>query len=118
MSIEQSKFPVKNYHAHVYFSSKEAAAARILRDMVADAFSDRVKIGGWHDQPVGPHPRGSYQITVAVDDMGEFLPWMAINRQGLTVFAHLNTGQDYADHTQHVIWLGVSEELSLDIFQP
>ena len=27
----------------------------------------------------------------------------------LTIFAHANTGEDLADHTQHVIWFGQSE---------
>lgn len=109
---------LKNYHAHVYFSAPQGEAARALQHRVAEAFGDRVAIGGWHDNPVGPHPRGSYQITVPVQDMGEFLPWMATNRNTLTVFIHLNTGHDYADHTQHVVWLGESEKLALDIFKP
>ena len=36
--------------------------------------------------------------------------------QPLTIFAHANTGNDLADHTQHVIWFGESEKLDLSIF--
>ncbi len=35
----------------------------------------------------------------------------------LTIFAHANTGEDLADHTQHVIWFGPSEPLDLSIFE-
>ncbi len=115
--IKIEMLDIANYHAHVYFSESEQALARELRQSVADTFGDRVKIGSWHDDPVGPHPRGSYQITVSVEDMGEFLPWMAVNRSSLTVFVHLNSGQHYADHTQHVIWLGESEKLDTGIFE-
>ena len=40
---------------------------------------------------------------------------MALNRDGLTIFAHTSTGDDIADHTQHVIWFGPSEALDLSI---
>ena len=33
-----------------------------------------------------------------------------------TIFAHAETGEDLADHTQHVIWFGESEKLDLSIF--
>ena len=35
---------------------------------------------------------------------------------GLTIFAHTSTGDDLADHTEHVIWFGKSEPLNLSIF--
>jgi len=105
-----------NYHAHVYFSASEKPAAERVRVHVGRQFGERIRIGNWHDNPVGPHPRGSYQLTVLPEDMADFLPWMSMNRGDLTVFMHLNTGDDYMDHTRHVIWLGESESLKLDIF--
>jgi DOPA 4,5-dioxygenase len=33
------------------------------------------------------------------------------------VFAHAETGDDLADHTQHVIWFGPSETLDTSIFR-
>ena len=47
---------------------------------------------------------------------GEVAQFLALNRDSLTVFAHAETGEDLADHTQHVIWFGESEELDLSIF--
>jgi DOPA 4,5-dioxygenase len=40
---------------------------------------------------------------------------MALNRNGLTIFAHTSTGEDLADHTEHVIWFGPSETLDLSV---
>ena len=40
---------------------------------------------------------------------------MALNREGLTIFAHTSTGEDFADHTEHVIWFGPSEALDLSV---
>jgi aromatic ring-cleaving dioxygenase len=36
-----------------------------------------------------------------------------VNRNGLTVFAHAQTGDALKDHTDHVLWLGPSEALDL-----
>jgi aromatic ring-cleaving dioxygenase len=75
-----------------------------------------VAVGHYHLRPVGPHPRGSCQLTVAPEHFGEIAQWLVLNRGSLTIFAHANTGDDRADHTRHVIWFGPSEALNLSIF--
>jgi aromatic ring-cleaving dioxygenase len=37
-----------------------------------------------------------------------------LNRDGLTVLLHPETGQAYADHTDHAVWLGGVLPLKLD----
>jgi aromatic ring-cleaving dioxygenase len=54
---------------------------------------------------------------VPTEQFGEVAQWLVLNRGGLTIFAHANTGDDLADHTQHVIWFGASEPLNLAIFR-
>jgi DOPA 4,5-dioxygenase len=55
-------------------------------------------------------------MTVPRDQFGDFAQWMALNRAGLTIFAHTSTGDDLADHSHNVIWFGRSEPLKLSIF--
>jgi len=105
---------IRDFHAHIYFDPENVDKARALGDAARDRFG--VPVGHYHLGPVGPHPRGSVQLTVVPDDFGEFAQWLALNRGGLTVFAHANTGDDLADHTDHVIWFGASETLDLSIF--
>jgi len=101
----------------VYFSAgDETARAKKLCELAGSHFGERVEIGRFHERPVGPHPRGSCQIRVAPGDLEEVIVWLAANRNGITVFCHLDTGQNLADHTEHVIWLGPSEALMLDGF--
>lgn len=108
---------IHNYHAHIYFSGEdETRRARALCDRIKSAFADRFAVGRFHGRPVGPHPRGSCQITIQPGDLETALPWLASNRDGLTLFCHLNTGNDLPDHTDHVIWLGESESLRLELF--
>ena len=105
---------IRDFHAHIYFDPEELARAQALAAAAQARFS--VPVGHFHTGPVGPHPRGRCQLTVPRDQFGDFAQWMAHNRDGLTIFAHTSTGQDLADHTQHVIWFGPSEALDLSIF--
>lgn len=106
---------IRDFHAHIYFDADEVEKARALGDAARERFG--VPVGHYHLRSVGPHPRGSVQITVPPDQFGEFAQWLVLNRGGLTVFAHANTGDDLADHTRHVIWFGKSEELKLAMFE-
>jgi DOPA 4,5-dioxygenase len=105
---------IRDFHAHIYFDPDELARAQTLAAAAQAKFG--VPVGHFHTRPVGPHPRGSCQLTVPRDQFGDFAQWIALNRDGLTIFAHTSTGQDLADHTQHVIWFGPSEALDLSIF--
>ncbi len=105
---------ITGWHAHVYFDAEKKEAARALCEAAARRFG--VAMGRMHDDPVGPHPMGSCQLSVPPDAFAEIIPWLALNRGELTVFAHAETGEHLADHTRHVIWLGQSQPLDLSIF--
>ncbi len=105
---------IRDFHAHIYYDPEQVEQAKELARAVETRFA--VAVGRFHLRPVGPHPRGSCQLTVARDDFGEVAQFLALNREGLTIFAHAETGDDLADHTQHVIWFGESEPLDLSIF--
>lgn len=105
---------IQDFHAHIYFDPSEVEEARALGRTAVKRFG--VAEGRYHLHPVGPHPRGSCQLTVPADQFGEVAGWLALNRGKFTVFAHANTGDELADHTRHVIWFGASEPLNLSIF--
>lgn len=103
-----------DYHAHVYFDPLEAEEAGVLCTAMRDALG--IAMGRVHASPVGPHPRGSCQLTIPAARIGEALEWLMAHRGHFTVFAHGNSGNDLADHTAHVMWLGASEALDLSQF--
>jgi len=105
---------IYNFHAHIYFDPQEVEQARALGEEAHRRFG--VPVGYYHLRPVGPHPRGSVQLTVPPDQFGDVSQWLTLNRGDLTIFTHANTGDDLADHTKHVIWFGPSEQLDLSIF--
>jgi aromatic ring-cleaving dioxygenase len=109
--MENNMSAINGYHAHVYYDAATRAQADRLCKAAGETFG--VKIGRMHDNPVGPHPRGSCQLTIGTDQFAEVVPWLILNRKGLTVFTHPQTGNALRDHTEHVIWLGPSETLEL-----
>ncbi len=104
---------IRDFHAHIYFDPAELGAAQDLAAAVQERFG--VPIGHFHVRPVGPHPRGSCQMTVPTGRFGEVATWLSVNRAGLTIFAHASTGDDRADHSANVIWFGPSEPFDLTI---
>jgi DOPA 4,5-dioxygenase len=102
---------ITGYHAHVYFDAATREKARELCERAGARFN--VTIGRMHDAPVGPHPRGSCQLAFDAGAFAEIIPWLVLNRNGLTVFVHAQTGDALKDHTEHVLWLGPSETLNL-----
>ena len=56
--------------------------------------------------PVGPHPGAMYQIAFNPDQFPTLVPFLMLNRQGLTVLVHPETGRSRDDHLLHAIWMG------------
>ena len=75
-----------------------------LRQWVEDRFT--VRMGRWHDVPVGPHPCAMYQIAFAPDQFPALVPFLMLNRQGLTVLLHPESGRPRDDHTLNAVWMG------------
>jgi DOPA 4,5-dioxygenase len=104
----------RGFHAHIYFDADEVPAAEAFAAKASERF--KVAVGRFHHAPVGPHPRGSCQLSMAPATFAEFALWAARERGTLTIFAHGLSGDDLADHTRYVIWFGASEPLNLSIF--
>ena len=47
-----------------------------------------------------------YQVAFAAELFADVLPWLMLNRAGLTVLVHPETGRPRDDHLHHAAWLG------------
>lgn len=108
---------IQQYHAHIYYDpvASRGRAARV-REGLAAAFPDAL-LGRWHDVPVGPHPGAMYQIAFPATLLATLLPWLMLNRSGLTILLHPQTGDSYADHAEHAVWFGAVLPLRLDVLR-
>ena len=103
---------IEGFHAHIYYDPETRPIAERLREAIGAGFT--VQLGRWHDQPVGPHPQAMYQVAFGAGDFAALVPWLALNRDGLDVLVHPETGDDVTDHTDHAIWLGTRLPLDID----
>jgi len=103
------------YHAHVYFNADTVAQARALVEEAG--LNLLVVVGRVHERPVGPHPQWSCQIAFDAAEFDQVIGWLDTHRKGLDVLVHGLTGDDYADHTAHAMWLGHAHTLDLSLFK-
>lgn len=108
---------VEGYHAHIYYDPRRTrGAAAELRQAIAARFPGML-IGSWHDEPVGPHGVAMYQVVFAVEEFPQFVPWLMLNRGELDILVHPETGDAYADHSAHAMWLGAPQPMRLEVLR-
>jgi DOPA 4,5-dioxygenase len=95
---------ITDYHIHVYYDPEDRERAALLRQWVEERFP--VRMGRWHDVPVGPHPSSMYQIAFTPEHFPTLVPFVMMNRMGLTVLLHPESGRPRDDHTLNATWMG------------
>jgi aromatic ring-cleaving dioxygenase len=107
---------IQTWHAHVYFDAATRDAAWQFREEIAAHFGDALQLGRFHEKPVGPHPKWSYQLAFERAQFADIVEWLTLNHGVLDVFLHPNTGDSLRDHRDAAVWIGHSHNLVLDIF--
>jgi aromatic ring-cleaving dioxygenase len=100
------------YHAHVYFNPATRTVAQHLRHTIGSTF--KVELGGFSDEPRGPHPISQFNVIFQTEEFQHVVPWLMLNRQGLDVLVHPLTDDMVDDHTAYALWLGTPVNLKLD----
>lgn len=106
---------IRFYHAHIYYDEASRRIAARLREEIERRFE--VVMGRWRDGPVGPHPQSMYQVKFDPPEFAKIVPWLMINRSGLNVLVHPDTGDAYTDHAVNALWLGEKLKLNADVLQ-
>ncbi|MCJ8276692.1 MAG: DOPA 4,5-dioxygenase family protein [Bdellovibrionales bacterium] len=106
---------IKWYHFHIYFEDKDLETLHPILEKLKEV--QGLRIGHAHRRPVGPHPVGSCQVTVPSHLFEPTLQWFMRERNGLSLFIHPVSGDDYSDHTDHVVWLGKPYKLNIEFFE-
>lgn len=106
---------ITDYHIHVYYDPASRDRAAMLREWVEARFP--VRMGRWHDVPVGPHPSAMYQIHFPADQFPTLVPFVMMNRMGLTILLHPESGRPRDDHTLNATWMGAVLPLKTEILR-
>lgn len=108
------------WHAHIYYSAGERAAAAALRDsfmgLKAGGEAAIRFVGRMMDEPVGPHPIPQYEVHFGAPALPEIVA--AIEASGLRALVHPLTDDDLADHTSLARWIGAPVDLDLAVLDP
>ncbi len=104
---------ITSWHAHVYFDADSRDAAWQLRGEIETALGGRVAVGRFHEKPVGPHPKWSYQLAFAPEQLAPVVSWLALRHGALDVLVHPNTDDALRDHRDCALWIGHSHALEL-----
>ena len=113
--------PNAPYHAHIYYSQEERAAAETLRERFsrgarAGAGARILFVGPMRDEGVGPHPMAQYEIHFAEASLAAVAA--EIEATGLRALIHPLTDDDLADHTISARWIGEPLALDLTVLDP
>ena len=106
---------IKSFDAHIYYDETTFEQAKTLIKSAGETFS--LRVGHMHQKPVGPHPCWSCVLEFAPDIFDEVVPWLMLNRKGLTVLVHPDTGDDLKDHTEYALWMGEIKTLNLSMLE-
>ena len=75
------------------------------------------QLGRWHDDAVGPHPISMFQVAFPASEFPKVVPWLMLNRQGLRILVHPETGNGYRDHAVYPLWLGEPVPLRFEVLR-
>ena len=114
-AMKEGNVEITGFNAHIYFHPASRETAVRVRSGLEDF---EVRLGRWHEKPIGPHPQAMYQVAFSPEQFNKVVPWLMLNREGLNILVHPTTGDDVADHTEHSLWLGEKLDLNIEFLQP
>lgn len=106
---------MRGYHIHVYCQPEQHELAQAVRaEMMQDLAGVIDGAGPVRTRAIGPHPLPMFEAWFETESLNQVLPWILQHRRGLSVMIHPLTGDDYADHAEHSMWIGEKLPLNLD----
>lgn len=108
--------PDAPWHAHIYYTVAQRAAAVALRELLARLDDTVLFVGRMMDEGVGPHPMPQYEIHFRERAVPEITA--ILESSGLRALVHPLTADDLADHTAHARWIGDPVELDVARLDP
>jgi aromatic ring-cleaving dioxygenase len=106
---------IRGFHAHVYFDPTTRRTAARIHDALAQDLG--VEVGTLNERPVGPHAKAMFQVTIMPEQFAMVVPWLMVNRSGLSVLVHPTTDDIVADHDASPLWMGKSLPIDVELLR-
>ena len=108
--------PDPRFHAHIYYDpgTKPVAETPAGGDRRRDSRSNSA--AGMTSRSGRIRSR-CIRSPLRPRSSAALVPWLMLNRGGLDVLVHPQTGDAYADHTEHACWLGAPLPLRLEVLR-
>ncbi len=128
---------IKEWHFHVYWfqhnKEQKDAALRIRSELidivrrkefivVLNGIDDSIlpqlntsNVPLVNNDPIGPHPVGSYEVWTPKESIAEALSFFMLRRGELSILLHPLTVHTIQDHTGRSMWLGKSFNLDYTV---
>ena len=104
-----------HFHAHIYFNEENRAEARHLAERIK--LVDIFQCISLSSKPIGPHPLGMIEAHFNNLSYNLALKWLMNHRGEYSVLIHQDTGDDFKDHTDNILWLGPPLPLNFSFFE-
>ncbi len=109
------EFKMNRFHAHIYIKKQNLSETQeIIRLAQIIGIFEYVEL---FDEPIGPHPFGMIELHFSDQVYHVALEWLKSHHGNFSVFIHQETGDDFRDHTDGVIWLGTPVEIDFSFFE-
>lgn len=99
---------IKNFHAHIYFTAddEKEIAFQMHEAFIEYGKNNLINVGNIHEKPMGPHTAPMFRLAFGQEQFMPVVNYLMLNRKGLSVLVHPETGNDLDDHTNNHLWLG------------
>ena len=100
------------FHSHAYFdhtAQERVEEARAFMDLIRQTFAatPHVEVHSLIPAPVGPHPRGSFEVLFTREAFTDYVSWLMFTRpESIDILVHPLTRSQVLDHTSRALWLG------------
>ena len=100
------------FHSHTYFDHTApecVAQARTFMELIRQTFATtaHLEVSSLLPFPIGPHPRGSFEVLFTRDVFADYVSWLMLARpSNLDILIHPLTRSLTLDHTTRALWLG------------
>ena len=103
----------RGYHAHIYY---DPARTRPTAERLCAVLGQQgpVQVGGFRNEPIGPHPVANVQVIFTPEQFQPVVEWLMLHRDGLDVLIHPLTNDSVDDHSIYAMWLGSPVPLKLN----